>query len=131
MTAHSIKMIGFDDDDALDDILSGFRLFADYKSFLPTHLTDILRKQHPHVELRSLELLDTPRCDIGGMPSPENKDDVIVDTLKIPIELRIHLSTNGHDLHELDVTLVINAENVQNTPHITSDMLIQNLRALS
>ena len=125
MDAHEVQLIGFDDDDALDEIFSGFRLFSDYKSFLLDHLTEILRKQHPTVELRSVELLGQPNCELGGMPSPDNQEQLIIDTTKIPLELRIRLSTTGDDLHELTVTLVINAVDVQTTPKITSDMSIR------
>ena len=99
-----------------------------YKSFLPSRLNDVFRKQHPSVELRSIELLGTPNCDLGGMRSPDNQDHLIVDTVRIPLELRIHFSTTGDDLHELVITLVFNATDVQTTPQITSDMFIRNHR---
>jgi hypothetical protein len=130
MNANAVELIGFDSDEALDDISRRFGLLADYKSFLPEHLTELLKEQNSSVEIRSLELLGTPNCDTGGMPSPDNEDHVIVNTIKIPLDLRIHLSTTGQDLHELDVTLVINAEGVNSTPQLTSDMLIQNHREL-
>ena len=34
MDSNAVQLIGFADDDALDDIFAGFGLFADYKSFL-------------------------------------------------------------------------------------------------
>ncbi len=131
MHADAVQMIGFDEDDALNEIISGFGLLADYKSFLPEHLTDLLQKQHPTVKIRSLELLASPNCELGGMPAPENKSHVIVDSMKIPFKLRVLLTTTGADLHELEVTLVINANDVHKTPVINTDMLIQNHRVIS
>ncbi len=131
MDKHAVELIGFDGDAALDDIIRHFGLLADYKSFLPEHLTETLQQQHPSVEVRSLQLLATPNCDFGGIPSAENEDHLIVHTIKIPLELRIHLSTNGNDLHELDVVLVINAADVHKEPRIESDLLIRNHRVLS
>ena len=131
MDSNAVQLIGFADDDALDDIFAGFGLFADYKSFLPEHLTELLRRQHPNVELRSLELLGKPNCDVGGMPSSDNEDHLIVDTIKIPLELRIQLSTTGDDLHELTVTLAINAANVRTTTQVSTDLLIRDHRKVS
>lgn len=126
-----VRLIGFEDDEALDDTFTGFLHFDDYKAFLPNHLTEILRKQHPSMVLRSVQLLRKPNLDFGGMPSPENKDHIIVDTMTIPLELRLHLSNTGSDSRELDITLIFNATHVNTTPQITSDMFIRNERALS
>ena len=132
MTETSIEFIGFEDDHDLDELFTSFRLLDDYKSFLPGHLTDVLRKQHPNAELRSLELMESQsNCELGGMPSPENKERIAVDTMRVPIKLRIRLSTNGEDLHELDATLVIDAKEMQSDPQITSDLLIQSHRTIS
>ncbi len=73
MTIQRVDLIGFEEDDALDDVFRRFGLIADYKSFLPDYLTVILRKQHPKGEVRPLELLGMPKCNVGGMPSPENE----------------------------------------------------------
>ena len=132
MHADAVQMIGFDmqDEDALNEIISGFGLLADYKSFLPEHLTDLLQKQHPTVKVWSLELLASPNCDFGGMPAPENKSHVIVDSMKIPFKLRVLLTTTGADLHDVN-SVVIDANDVHKTPVINTDMLIQNHRVIS
>lgn len=131
MDCQPVRLIGFDDDEALNDILAGFGLFADYRNFLPNHLTEILRKQHPSVELRSVELLGKPNLGVGGMPSPDDNEHVIVDTMKVPLELKVLLSTTGHDLHELKVASVINATNVDTIPSITTDLYIRDHNEMS
>ena len=129
MDARRIRLINFGDDEALDEVFHRVGI-EDYKVFLPNHLAEVLRKQHPNVELRSVELLGTPKCDVGGMPTLSNADIVIVDTIKIRLELRTHLSATGDDLHELNVALVINVADVQATPQITSDMVIRSHREI-
>ena len=125
MTTHRVELLGFGDDDAIDEMFRRFGLLEDYKSYLAEHLTEVLRKQHPSVELRSLELVGMPNCSVGGMPSPNNEKHVIVDSVQVPLDLKIRLSTTGNDLHELYVTLVIKTENMHGKPSITSDMFVR------
>jgi hypothetical protein len=126
-----IRLIGFENDDAVQDMLAGFRVFADYKSSLSEHLSELIRKQNPTVELQSIELLEEPNLSFGGMPSTENPDHVIVDTIKAPFELKVRVATVSGDLHELTVTLVINAVNVNTTPQLTSDLFFRHQRRIS
>ncbi len=49
-------------------LASGYSLRL--QEHLPNHLTEILRKQHPSVELRSVELLGTRNLDVGERHRP-------------------------------------------------------------
>ncbi len=70
-------------------------------------------------------MLGKPNLCVGGMPSPDDNEHVIVDAMKVPLELRVLLSTTGHDLHELKVALVINATKVDTKTTITTDLFIR------
>ena len=126
METHPVELLAFPDDDALHEVLTKFNILADYKAFLPDHLAGVFREQHPNVEIRSIEFLNAGKCNLGGFPSPDNSDHLLVDSLTAPLDLRLRLSTNGTDLHELEITLEINATNVRESPQITTDMFVRN-----
>ena len=126
MLPHSVELVGFPDDDALHDVLSKFNILTDYKTFLSDHLVGVLREQHPNVQFRTIEFLNAGECNLGGFPSPDNSEHLLVDSLTAPLNLRLRISTNGTDLHELEITLKINATDVRESPKVTTDMFVQN-----
>ena len=125
MQSQRVELLGFPDDDALHDLLTKFNILGDYKAFLPDHLAGVLREQHPKVEIRSIEFQNAGECNLGGFPSPDNSEHLLVDSLTAPLDLRLRLSTTGNDLHELEITLEINATNVRESPQITTDMFVR------
>ena len=126
MQSQPVELIGFPDDDALHDVLTKFNILSDYRAFLPEHLTGVLRETHPNVQIRTIELLEMGECKLGGFPSPDNAESLLVDSLTAPLDLRLHISTNGSDLHELVITLDINATDIRESSKITTDLRVRN-----
>lgn len=130
MPTQPVELVGFPDDDSLHDLFVNLNILADYKAFLPDHLMDVLREQHPNVQLQTIEFLSAGNCDLGGFPSPDNPDHLRVDSLTAPMDLRLRLSTNGSDLHELDISLHVIATNIRESPQVTTDLFIRNHNVL-
>src|SRR5438045_3207538 len=99
------QLIGFEKDSELRPLLAQFGVSEDYRATLPEHLLGILRQQHPNVIIESIELLDTPKCNLGGMEQPDSKTLVRVQTLRVPLDLRLTLRV-GAGRFGLDVQLV-------------------------
>lgn len=126
MQSHAVELLGFPDDDALHDVLTKFNILANYRAFLPDHLAGVLREQHQNVQIRTIEFLNAGECKLGGFPSPDNSEHLLVDSLTAPLDLRLRLSTNEAELHELDITLEINATNLRELPQIATNMFVRN-----
>jgi len=120
----SVQLIGFESDAGLGDLLAQFRVTPDYKSMLPGHLLDILRKQFPDVVIESIELLKSPGCSLGGMQLEDNKTFVRVQTLNVPLDLRIVLKI-ATGRFALDIQLVFRCEGLDSTPAMVSDMFVK------
>ena len=126
MQSQPVELRGFPADDPLHDIFNKFKILADYRTFLPDHLAGVLREQHPDVEIRSIELLNAGECHLGGFPSADNSEQILVDSLTAPLDLRLLISTNGMDLHELEIVLKIHATDIRDSPTISTDMFVKN-----
>jgi hypothetical protein len=123
------ELIGFEKDSDFGALFAHFGVFQDYRAILPEHLLGILRQQHPSVIIESIELLDTPKCKLGGMQQPDSKTLVRVQTLDVPLDLRLTLQVGVSRL-ALDVQLVIICEGLDSTPTVRSDMFIRAQRAI-
>ena len=123
------KLVGFEKDQELGGLLAQFGVFQDYRASLPAHLLGILQQQHPGLIIESIELLDTPKCNLGGMQQPDSKTLVRVQTLRVPLDLRLTLRV-GASRFGLDVQLVIICEGLDSTPTVRSDMFIKAQREI-
>jgi hypothetical protein len=119
-----VSLIGFEKDSELGALFTQVGLFQNYKSTLPGHLADILRKQHPDIVIESVELLDTPKCNLGGMQQPGTATLVRVQTLDASLHLRLRVRV-AQARHSLDVQLVIKCEGLDSAQIITSDLFIR------
>jgi hypothetical protein len=122
-------MIGFERDSELGALLAQFGAIQDYRATLPEHLLGILRQQQPSVIIESAELLGAPKCDLGGMQHPDRKTLVRVQTLRVPLDLRLTLRVGARRV-ELDIQLVFICEGLDSTPTVTSDMFIKAQREI-
>ena len=128
MTADT-QLIGFEKDSELGALFAQFGVFQDYRVTLPDHLLGILRQQHPSIAIESIELLDAPKCNLGGMQQPNSETLVRVQTLSVPLDLRLTLRV-GAGRFGLDVQLVIICEGLDSTPTVRSDMFIKAQRQI-
>jgi hypothetical protein len=126
----NVQLIGFEKDSDLGDLFVKFGLFQDYKATLPEHLLGILRQQHPNVVIESIELLEVPKCKLGGMQQEESKTLVKVQTLDVPLALRVTLRVD-HTRLALDIQLVIKGEGLDSTPTTRSDMFVRAQRTIT
>jgi hypothetical protein len=124
------QMIGFEKDSELGGLFAQFEVFQDYRATLPEHLLGILRQQHPSVIIESVELLDAPKYNLGGMQQPDSETLVRVQTLRVPLDLRLTLRV-GAGRFGLDVQLVIICEGLDSTPTVRSDMFIKTQREIA
>ena len=122
--APNARLIGFEKDSGLGDIFAKFRVFQDYRATLPGHILGILREQHPNIVIESIELLNVPQCKLGGMEDKQNKILVRVQTLEVPLDLRITVKA-GQSHVALDIQLVIICEDLDSTPTVRSDMFVK------
>ena len=84
-----MTLIGFDNDDQLGEVFVRFGLFKDYRAMLPELLLGILRQQHPDVVIDTIELLAVPDCRLGGPPQEGGEGLITVQTLDVPLDLRV------------------------------------------
>ena len=124
-----VQLIGFEKDSDLGDLFVQFGLFKDYKATLPEHLLGVLRRQHPDVIIESIELLEVPKCNLGGMQQEQSKKLVRVQTLDVPLDLRVTLLVGRGPL-VLDIQLTIRCEGLDSTPRTRSDMVVKTQRAI-
>jgi hypothetical protein len=124
------RLIGFEKDSHLQELLARFGILQDYRTELPGHLLTILRRQQPSVGIESIELLEAPKCGLGGMQKEEGSTIVRVQTLNIPLELRLTLREGASKI-ELDIQLVINWQGLDATPSATSDMYVKAQRTIA
>ncbi len=124
------QLIGFEKDSELGPLLAQFGVFEDYRATLPEHLLGILRQQHPTIIIESIELLDAPKCNLGGMQQPDSETLVRVQTLRVPLDLRLTLRV-GDGRFGLDIQLVIICEGLDSTPTMRSDMFIKAQREIA
>jgi hypothetical protein len=124
------QLIGFEKDSELGALFAQFGVFQDYKATLPEHLLGILKQQHPSIIIESIELLDTPKCKLGGMQQQDSKTLVRVQTLDVPLDLRLTLRV-GAGRFGLDIQLVIICEGLDSTPTVRSGMFIRAQRQIA
>jgi len=125
-----LQIVGFEKDSELAGLFAKFGLWQDYRATLPEHLLGILRQQHPTIIIDSIELLDVPKCKLGGMQQEQSKTLVTVQTLHVPLDLRLTVRV-GAGRFSLDIQLVIICEGLDSTPTVRSDMFIKNQRAIA
>jgi len=123
-------LVGFEKDSELGGVLAQFGVFQDYKAALPEHLLGILRKQHPDIVIESIELLDVPKCNLGGMQQDQTKTLVTVQKLDVPLDLRLTVRVGGGRF-ALDIQLVIKCEGLDSTPTTRSDMFVRGHRPIA
>jgi len=125
-----MRLIGFEKDSELGGLFVQFGLFQDYKATLPDHLFGILRQQHPGLGIESIELLDVPKCKLGGMQQEHSKTLVRVQTMDVPLDLQLIVHVEGAR-YALDVQLVFICEGLDATPAVRSDMFVRRQKAIS
>ncbi|HEY9171337.1 MAG TPA: hypothetical protein VI136_03530 [Verrucomicrobiae bacterium] len=128
--APNLQLVGFEKDAGLKSLLTQFGVFQDYRAALPEHLLGILRQQHPNVVIESIELLDVPKCKLGGMQDEQSKTIIRVQTLDVPLNLSLTIRV-GVDRFALDIQLVIICEGLDSTPTTRSDMFVRSQRAIT
>jgi hypothetical protein len=128
--APNTQLIGFEKDSELGWLLARVGLFKDYRATLPEHLLGILRQQHPDVVIESIELLDVPKCKLGGMQQEQSKTSISVQTLEVPLDLRVGVHVGANRL-ALDVQLVLKCTGLDTAPSVTSDMFVRAQRAIA
>lgn len=124
------QLIGFEKDSELGALFAQFGVFQDYRATLPEHLLGILKQQHPNIIIESIELLDTPKCKLGGMQQQDSKTLVRIQTLDVPLDLRLTLRV-GTGRFGLDIQLVIICEGLDSTPTVRSNMFIRAQRQIA
>ena len=123
MNPPPVRLLGFENEPAVGELLAQFQVFDDYRSGLPLHLHQILARQYP-----TLELLRALPCDLGGMQQPDTSV-MKVQEFKFPLELRLTVRV-GHLRHELDVRLVLHGQSLDTVPKVTSDLSVHSQRPL-
>ena len=118
------NLIGFEKAPELGKFFATFGVFHDYQVELPKHLLDVLCKQHPDICMESVELLENPRCDVGGLNGGQHESVVNVQTLMVPMDLRLTLSV-GRSRYLMDVRLVLKRDWLGSAPTTTSDMFVR------
>ena len=126
----NVQLVGFEKDSGLSGLFAQFGLFQDYRAMLSAHLFDILRRQYPSVIIESIELLDTPKCDLGGRKQDLSSTIVRLQKLDVPLDLRVTVRIARAHL-ALDVRLVIKCEGLDSTPTTTSDMFVTAQRVIA
>ena len=125
----NVELIGFENDSSLDELFSKFRMFEDCKAILPGHLLRILQQQYPDTELESIELLDVQKCNLGGMKQEDSETLIRVQTLEVPLELRVTLHVKQTRI-ALDIILVIKGEELDSAPKVKTDMHVKGQRVV-
>ena len=119
-----VQLIGFEKDSELAALLTQVGLFQDYKATLPDRLLVIFRQQHPTVVMESIELLAVQKCKLGGIKQEQSETLVTVQTLDVPLDLRVTLCV-GHNRLALDVHLILKYEELDSTPSTRTDMFVR------
>lgn len=126
-------LVGFERDKsfiALCDLFADFGMIYDFRATLPDHLLEVLRKQHANIVIETIELLDSPKCNSGGMQDEHNPTIIKLQTLEVPLDLRLTLRAESRR-HEMDVRLVIKGEDLDSEAKTTSDLFVVAQRAIS
>jgi hypothetical protein len=118
------KMIGFENDAGLGDLLKVFGLCDDYTAILPDHLAGILDKQHPGVVIDSIELLSEPGCRVGGVPF--EKDQSLIQAQDMDATLMLCVTFHVDEARAtIDIRLVLKCTGLDGTPKMESDMFVE------
>lgn len=120
------RLIGFEKEERVRELLEKFRVMPDYPQALVPHLLDILRRQHPQTLIETIELLKVQKCSFGGTQHADRKL-VTVQTMDVPLELRIGARVGASRI-ELDVTLTLKGEGLDTVPTLRSDMRVMSQR---
>jgi hypothetical protein len=128
--APNVQLLGFEKDAGLSGLFAQFGLYEDYRAMLPEHLLGILRQQHPSVIIETIELLDTPKCNLDGRKQELSSTIIRVQTLDVPLDLRVTVRVGSAHL-ALDIRLVIKCEGLDSTPTTRSDMFVTAQRAIA
>ena len=129
MSDRTVRLVGFENDSGLGQLLEEYGVWSDYRATLPDHLHSILAKQYPDVRIETIELLESPKCNLGGIQQKHNAL-IRVQDLKVPLELRLTL-TVGDARFILEVQLVIICEGLDTAPTTRSDMYVKSQRAIA
>ena len=125
-----VQLLGFEKDSGLSGLFAQFGLFEDYRAMLPNHVLSVLRQQHPSVVIETIELLDTPKCDLDVIKQDLSSTIIRAQKLDVPLDLRLTVRVGSAHL-ALDVRLVIRCEGLDSTPTTRSDMFVTAQRAIA
>lgn len=126
-TSQTIQLIGFEKDSELGSLLASFGLSEDYGMELRERVLNTLREQHPEIVIESIELLTIPKCNLGGMKDEQKETLIRVQTLDVPLDLRVTLRVGSAHL-ALDIQFVLKYEGLDSTPTIRTDMFVKGQR---
>jgi hypothetical protein len=104
--AANVLLLGFEKDSGLGEMLAQFGVREDYRVTLPAHIREILNRQFPDVLIESIELLDVPKCNLGGMQQEGDKTLVRIQMFDVTLELCVILRV-ARGRFALDIQLVI------------------------
>jgi hypothetical protein len=126
--AERIELFGFENDEGAVDLLSQFGV-PDFKSTLPIHLTDVLRKQYPDLTITRIELLKPPTCNLGGMQHEGSETLVHVQQLHVVFALKVSVNIDAGRA-SLELELVLKCDDLDNAPRVTTDMFVKGQTSL-
>lgn len=118
-----MRLLQFYKVDAANELLRQVGVDEALGPFLGAHLTEVLRKQHPDVQIETLELLQTHPCSAGGQMQ-EQSTLADLHSLRLPFDVRVHV-VSGELREELDLHVVLMATAVDGGYQITSDVFVQ------
>ncbi|HVJ82532.1 MAG TPA: hypothetical protein VNC50_15795 [Planctomycetia bacterium] len=118
-----VVLYGFERCEALGSIFELIGLPSEPGLFLHSHLTGVLRKQHPDVVISTLELVAVPDCDMGGFMT-RAAEMMRVESMRIPIEVLVQAVVNGKP-HGLRIDLFVNAKGENGRYVVTTDMHVR------
>jgi len=118
-----VVLYGFERCEALGSIFELIGLPSEPGLFLHSHLTGVLRKQHPDVVISTLELVAVPDCDLGGFITGE-PEIMRVESMCIPIKILAQTVVQGKP-HGLRIDLIVNAKGEDGRYIVTTDMHVR------
>ena len=119
-----VRTINFDDVDATNSLLASIGLTQELGPFIAQHLTDVLRKQDPHVVIESVELVRVHDCQLGGILDSDGNLSQM-ESLRLPLDVNAIVVTN-ENRHRLDLSIEIKADSSDDGFRIESDVLVRN-----
>lgn len=77
--------------------------------------------------MESIELVTVQKCKLGGIKQEQSETLITIQTLDVPLELRVALRVNQTRL-VLDVHLILKYEGLDSTPTTRTDMFVKGQR---